>query len=87
MKNLALLTQLGLSFITPILACLAFCWWLTTRGLGGWIYIPGFFFGLGGSFMVAYKFYLAETGHTPEGQRPDGAQKQEEKPKVSYNQH
>ena len=24
-----------------------------------WIYIPGFIMGLGGSFMTAYKLYLA----------------------------
>lgn len=58
-KNLTMLTQLGLSFITPIFLCLAVCWWLNTyAGLGGWVYIPGFFFGLGGSFTVAYKLYL-----------------------------
>ena len=57
-KNLTLLTQLGLSLITPLLMCLGACWWLTTSvGLGGWIYIPGFFFGLGGSFGVAMKVY------------------------------
>ena len=27
--------------------------------IGGWIYIPGFIMGLGGSFMTAYKLYLA----------------------------
>lgn len=34
--------------------------WLNSRFMiGGWIYIPGFIMGLGGSFMTAYKLYLA----------------------------
>lgn len=61
-KNLSVLTQFGLSLITPLIMCLLICWWLCGRfGLGEWIYIIGFFFGLGGSGMVAYKFYLIET--------------------------
>ena len=59
-QQLAMLSQLGLSFITPLLVCVGLCAWLSSRfDLGGWIYIPGFFFGLGGSFMVLYKFYLS----------------------------
>lgn len=59
-KNLLMLTQFGLSFITPLLVCLGFCLWLTSRfHLGGWIFILGFFFGMGGSGMVAYKLYLS----------------------------
>ena len=62
-RNLALASQFGISFISPLLLCVVLCWWLTTRlGLGGWIYIPGFFFGLGGSFSIAYKLYLTVTG-------------------------
>ena len=26
-KNVLMLTQFGLSFITPLLMCLALCWW------------------------------------------------------------
>lgn len=60
MKNITMLSQLGLSFITPLLLCLAICWFLTAKtGVGSWIYILGFFFGLGGSGTVAYKFYLS----------------------------
>ena len=59
-KNISLLTQFGLSLLTPLLLCLGICWWLyTSFSLGGWIFIPGFFFGLGGSGMVAYKLYLS----------------------------
>ena len=31
-KNLTMLTQFGLSFITPIFLCLAACWWLNVHG-------------------------------------------------------
>lgn len=59
LKNITMLTQFGLSFVTPVFLCLALCWWLNIHmGVGAWVYIPGFFFGLGGSFMVAYKLYL-----------------------------
>ena len=63
-KNLTLLSQFGLTFITPLLLCLLLCWWLNAyQGIGEWVFIPGFFFGLGGSFMVAYKLYLSVTSH------------------------
>ncbi|MCD7955411.1 MAG: AtpZ/AtpI family protein [Lachnospiraceae bacterium] len=80
LKNITLLGQFSLSLITPLLLCLGLCWWLTARaGLGTWIYIPGFFFGLGGSGMFAYKFYLSvikkdKTDKTGKG-------------KVSFNKH
>ncbi len=78
-NQIVLLTQLGLSFIMPLLLCVFLCWYLTGKfSLGGWIYIPGFFFGLGGSFMTAYKFYLAEV------QKQD---KKDKKKTVSFNKH
>ena len=77
-KNLTMLTQFGLSLITPLLLCLGICWWLNSRvGIGGWVYLPGFFFGMGGSGMVAYKLYLSVTGR----------QKKREKEKISFNRH
>lgn len=78
-KNVTMLTQFGLSFVTPLLLCLAACWWLTTYlGVGGWVYILGFFFGLGGSFMVAYKLYLSVVNRE---------KKEEKKNKISFNRH
>ncbi len=60
MKQLTILTQLGLSLIMPLLLCLFACYEVTKHfGVGPWIYIIGFFFGLGGSFMTAYKVYLS----------------------------
>lgn len=79
MKNLIMFTQFGFSFITPLLLCLLICWWMTADlGVGAWIFIPGFFFGLGGSFTVAYKLYLSVTGRQ---------KKEEKKNKVSFNRH
>ena len=78
-KNLTMLTQFGLSFITPLLLCLFLCGWLSGHLAGsGSIFIPGFFFGLGGSFTVAYKLYLSVTGHQ---------KKEKKKNKVSFNRH
>ncbi|MDO4521716.1 MAG: AtpZ/AtpI family protein [Eubacteriales bacterium] len=78
-KQLTMLTQFGLSFITPLLVCIGVCWWLTDSfGFGEWIYIPGFFFGLGSSFMVAYKLYLTVTKRE---------KKENRKKKVSFNRH
>ena len=57
-QRLIMLGQLGLSLIMPLLICLGICHLLTTKaGLGLWIYFPGFIFGLGGSFMTAYKMW------------------------------
>ena len=59
-QRLVLIGQLGLSLLMPLLVCLGACYLLVTRlGLGMWIYLPGFIFGLGGSFMTAYKLYLS----------------------------
>ncbi len=80
-KDILMLTQLGFSFITPLLLCLALCWCLSTYlGLGSWVYIPGFFFGLGGSGMTAYKFYLAI-------ERKQEKESKKEKEKIYFNHH
>lgn len=79
LRNLTLLTQLGLSLIMPILLCILFCWFLTSQfGIGGWIYIIGIIFGLGGSFMTGYKLYLSESAKS---------KKEAEKQKVNFNSH
>ena len=80
-RNVTMLSQLGLSLITPTLLCLAVCWLIVSRtGVGGWIFIPGFFFGLGGSGTVAYKFYLSI-------KRQQRKEKKGRKDKVSFNRH
>jgi hypothetical protein len=47
-------------------------------GLGGWVYIPGFFFGMGGSAMVAYKHYLLTMKEE---------KKEKKKERISFNRH
>lgn len=80
-KQLSLISQFGLSLIVPLLMCLGGAWLLNVKaGWGLWIYIPGFFFGLGSSFMTAYKFYLLQNRNTEK-------EKKNEKPKVYFNTH
>lgn len=88
--NLTMLTQFGLSFITPLLLCLGICAWLNLSvGIGGWVYIPGFFFGMGGSATVAYRFYLLLLKRTEKesGRESEGKQIDKRKKRVSFNRH
>ncbi len=56
----AMVGQLGLSLLMPLLICLFVCYLLNTRLLVGvWVYIPGFIMGLGASMTTAYKVYLS----------------------------
>ena len=81
LKNVSMLTQFGLSLMMPLLMCLGLCWFLCMRtGIGGWIFIPGFFFGLGGSGTVAYKFYLGTVAKTEKEQKRKGT-------KAAFNRH
>lgn len=60
MRQMALLTQFGLSLIFPTLLVIWLCAWLVQdKGVGAWIFIPGFILGIGASAMTGYKFYLA----------------------------
>ena len=80
-KNFTLVGQLGLSFIMPLLLCLGLCWLICDKTrVGEWIFIPGFFFGLGASFMTAYKFYIAQMNKQDREDR-------NRKKKVSFNRH
>lgn len=80
-KQLSMVTQFGLSLITPLLICLGISWWLSARfGLGGWVFLPGFFFGLGGSGMVAYKLYLGENKRREKEEKKKGS-------RISFNRH
>ena len=58
LNGIALIGQLGLSLLMPLLLCLGGAWLLVTRtGVGAWVYIPAFVLGLGGSFSTAYGVY------------------------------
>ena len=68
--NLTMLTQFGLSLVTPLFLCLALCWWLCDRfSVGTWINMIGFFFWIGGGAETAWKF----------GHRDGAGRKKEEK--------
>ena len=56
----AMVGQLGLSLLMPLLMCLFACYLLVTKlALAVWIYIPGFILGLGTAMTTAYKVYLS----------------------------
>lgn len=75
-KILPSLGQIGLSVVVPILFCVLICYWLTTKGVGMWVYIPGFFFGLGGAAASAMKLYRM---HKKEEEKKDKT--------VAFNSH
>lgn len=84
--NLTMLTQFGLSLVTPLFLCLALCWWLCDRfSVGTWIYLIGFFFGIGGGAVTAWKFGQSVLRHQKRIEtEPDGKKK---KKRVSFNRH
>lgn len=80
-KNLALLTQLGLSLIAPPVVCMLVCWWIISKtGAGSWVYIIGIVLGIGASFMTAYNFYRSFN-------RKHEKEMEDKKPPVSFNDH
>lgn len=66
--------------------CLALCWWLCDRfSVGTWIYLIGFFFGIGGGAVTAWKFGQSVLRHQKRIEtEPDGKKK---KKRVSFNRH
>jgi len=75
-KILPSLGQVGLSIVVPILFCIFICYLLTTKcGVGYWVYIPGFVFGLGGAFASMFKIYNTSK------------KKENEKKPVAFNIH
>ena len=56
----AMVGQLGLSLLMPLLMCLFACYLFVSKvSAPVWIYIPGFILGLGASMTTAYKVYLS----------------------------
>lgn len=79
MRQIIMIGQFGLSFIMPTLICVLLCAFLCNRfGIGNWLYIPAFIFGLGSSFTTAYKFYK---NVIKKGKNDD------KNVKVSFNRH
>lgn len=49
-RNLAWLTQLGISIVVPLVLCIVGSCWLRNRfSLGGWVVALGVFLGIGGA--------------------------------------
>ena len=81
MQNLLLLSQFGLSLAAPLLLCLFLCQHLVSvRHVGEWVYIPGFFFGLGASFTTAWKLYRRECERTEQEEK-------EKETRIASNDH
>lgn len=77
--GITLLSQFGISLTAPLLICLFLCSMLTTHtGLGIWIYIPGFFLGLGSSAMTAWKFFQYVMKKNQTSEQATG---------ISFNEH
>ena len=56
-RELAWLTQLGISLITPPLLCAAACWWGIGRlGWPAWTMLPALALGLGAAAVSFYNF-------------------------------
>lgn len=82
LKNLSMITQLGLSLIMPVLLCVFLCWLLVAKaGVGAWVYIPGIIFGIGGSFSTAYKFYRMNVA------KKGGDEAQKKRRSGNFNDH
>ncbi len=76
----AMVGQLGLSLLMPLLMCLVGCYLLCSKlSIGAWVYIPGFILGLGGSITTAYKVYLQVINKEEK--------KKKSNKEVSFNRH
>ena len=80
LKNLTILTQFGLSFITPLLLCLALSWWLTENSISAPGLHPRLFLRARRFGMVAYKLYLSVTSHQKK-------ERKKTKQHISFNNH
>lgn len=55
---LSLITQLGLSLITPLLLCIFLSLWIQRRfGAGDWVIVAGILAGLGSMAVSYFQFY------------------------------
>ena len=81
-SQFAMVGQLGLSLLMPLLICLFVCYLLCTKmSVGTWVYIPGFILGLGGSMTTAYKVYLSVI------HREEKKKKEKNPNEVYFNKH
>lgn len=79
LRNLAWMTQMGMSVAVPLVLCILSSAWLKNRfDLGGWIFIPGIFLGLGGAVSGLWSCLNAmqHTAQEDDGDFP-----------ISFNEH
>ncbi|MBO5624092.1 MAG: AtpZ/AtpI family protein [Butyrivibrio sp.] len=82
LSQFAMIGQLGLSLLMPLLLCLFACYLLCSKlSVGVWVYIPGFILGLGGSMTTAYKVYLSVI------HREEKKKKEKNPNEIYFNKH
>ncbi len=82
LSQFAMIGQLGLSLLMPLLLCLFACYLLYSKlSVGVWVYIPGFILGLGGSMTTAYKVYLSVI------HREEKKKKEKNPNEIYFNKH
>lgn len=80
-RHFSMVGQLGLTLAMPLLLCVLVCAWLQNKfGVGGWVYILGFLFGLGGSATSAWKLYCSVTAQTKK-------ERDERGKRAAFNRH
>lgn len=58
LKNLSMLSQLGLSVIVPPLLCILLSTWLKNKfGLGDWVVVVGILFGVAGGITSLFNYF------------------------------
>lgn len=76
LKNIAYLTQVGLSLATPLVLCIWGAVWLRDRfSLGDWVVLAGIILGLGGaasSFVSFARYVSREAGKPDKDDGPEG---------------
>ena len=71
-RELAWLTQLGISLITPPLLCAAVCWWAIGRlGWPAWTMLPALGLGFGAAAVGFYNFYKYTQRKSVRGHKKD----------------
>ena len=74
LRELAWLTQLGFSLVTPPLLCAGGAWWLIqARGWPAWVMLPALALGFGGAAASFWGFYRYVQRKNKGGKTPPAA--------------
>ncbi len=81
LEDLVWVSQLGLSLMMPLLLLMGLCYWLTTSvGVGHWVYLPGFLFGIGAGATSFWSFWQMT-------QRRNAKKAKAKQQTISFNHH